>query len=65
MKRSELGEVMREVKETFVSQLQPMVGGKLGLKKRQLEDMKAGCSDGARMCIQFLVQKGFLTIEED
>lgn len=65
MKRSELAEVMREIKQTFEAQLQPLVGRKMGLKKNQLEDMKAGCSDGARMCIQFLVQKGFLTIEGD
>jgi len=63
MKRDEVVNVLKELNQTFDAQMQPLLERKL-LKKKQVEDMKAGCSDGARICIHLLQEKGFLKVED-
>lgn len=63
MKRNEVVELLKELNQTFDTQMQPLLERKL-LTKKRVEDMKAGCSDGARICISMLQEKGLLKIED-
>ena len=63
MKREEMSEILKEVAKTFEDQLKPLLERKL-LKKKQVEDMIAGCKDGAHILTGILQDKGLIKIEE-
>lgn len=63
MKRTDVVELLKELNAAFAAQVEELQGRGL-LKKKQVEDMKAGCSDGARICIHLLQEKGYLKVEE-
>ena len=63
MKRAEVPEFLKELNQLFADQMGEL--SKRGLlKKKQVEDMKAGFSDGTRICLSMLQEKGHLKIEE-
>jgi len=59
MKRSEIPGFISEMNAMFAQQMSA-----LPVKKKALEDMKAGFSDGVRICIHMLQEKGHLKVEE-
>lgn len=68
MKRSELSALLKELGETFdteISKLAKESGNRAGFSKKTRGDMSAGFRDGARSAIQALQQKGELKVEED
>lgn len=59
MKRAEIPEFIKELNQLFGEQM-----SRLPIKKKALEDMKAGFSDGVRICLHMLQEKGHLKVEE-
>lgn len=59
MKRAEIPEFIGELNQLFANQM-----SRLPIKKKALEDMKAGFSDGVRICLHVLQEKGHLKVEE-
>lgn len=59
MKRSEIATFLKEMNESFASQMSG-----LPIKKKALEDMKAGFSDGARITLMSLIEKGHIKVED-
>ncbi len=64
MKRSDIAPFLKEMNASFAAQVEELQKRGL-LKKKQVEDMKAGCSDGARMTLLTLIEKGTIKVEED
>jgi hypothetical protein len=60
MKQSEVPGFLKEVRDSFAEQM-----SRVPVKKKTLEDLKAGFSDGVRACLYALKEKGHLTIEDD
>lgn len=63
MKRADVVELLKELNDSFEAQIGELAKRGL-LKKKQVEDMKAGCRDGARICIHMLQEKGHLKLED-
>jgi hypothetical protein len=53
--------IVREVAKRYREQLKALTGPKPGLSKKQAEDMAAGCEDGARAAIAYLLAEKFIT----
>ena len=58
MKKDEVPEFIKEMNQLFADQM-----SRLPIKKKALEDMKAGFSDGVRICLHMLQEKGHLKID--
>jgi hypothetical protein len=63
MKRAEIPEFLKELHDLFDGQMEELMKRGL-LKKKQLEDMKAGFRDGSRICLTMLQEKGHLKVDE-
>lgn len=59
MKRSEIPEFLEKMNASFLIQMKS-----LPLKRKTLEDLKAGFSDGARCTLLQLIEEGIIQVEE-
>lgn len=63
--RQLMNELGKRTVEAYEEQLRSMMGGRVGLKPKQVKDLAAGFVDGQKDMLQHLVNMGIIVYTDD